>query len=95
MITMIQTGEFVGSEGDELHDFLTEDLLNDAKACWRATSRSVDRGETVVWPIEILERHGAYQIWSPEFNRAGLFLDLEDARAFVFQAWEDAVERRD
>jgi hypothetical protein len=32
MITMMQTGELVGSEGDELHDFLTEGLLNDAKA---------------------------------------------------------------
>jgi hypothetical protein len=91
MFEMMQGGRFVGDDGNELHDFLAEGILNDSVPVWtgESPSRGPD-GEDELWPIEVQEFHGVFRVWSPEHDTVGPFLSLDDACSFVWANWPEA-----
>lgn len=90
MFAMMRKNSFVGDEGNELHDFLLDGIGNDSVTVWETVHTSLYYDEEVDWPIHVERFHGVFQVWSPEHDHVGLFLDLEDAKAYVYANWENA-----
>ncbi|HEX4919657.1 MAG TPA: hypothetical protein VFV92_02835 [Candidatus Bathyarchaeia archaeon] len=44
------------------------------------------------FPVYVMEYEGVYFVWVPEFDEAGYFLRLEDAKRCVFASYEGAEE---
>ncbi len=90
MLLMMRGGRFVGGDGDELHDFLADAILNDSVPVWTAENASLGiDGEDLCWPIEVQEFHGVFRVWSPEHDTTGPFLSLDEAVSFVLTNWPE------
>lgn len=91
MLAMMQAGRFSGEDGDALQDLITDAIANDSVTVWTTEhgSLGVD-GEEVLWPIEVQEFCGVFQVWSPEHDKTGPFLSLDEAVSFVLTNWPEA-----
>jgi hypothetical protein len=91
MLAMMQVGRFSGEDGDALQDLITNAIANDSVTVWTTEhgSLGVD-GEEVLWPIQVQEFCGVFQVWSPEHDETGPFLSLDEAVSFVLTNWPEA-----
>lgn len=91
MLARMQAERFSGEDGDALHDLITDAIANDSVTVWTAEHGSLGMdGEEVLWPIEVQEFCGVFQVWSPEHDKTGPFLSLDEAVSFVLTNWPEA-----
>lgn len=88
MIRMMEAGTLEGPDGDEVHDYLENGISNDSVLAWETVSVSDYDGDPEYrWPIYVYRFHGVFQVHSPEYDRCGLFLSLDDAKSYVRFNW--------
>lgn len=80
MISMMRERGFSGDAGDELYDFLMDQIHNESETVWHGVSMTSDNE----YAIGINGYCGIYYVWEVEMEEVGFFLDIEDAKSFVF-----------
>ena len=90
MAQLLRSGTLEDELGDQLHDFLIDELANKCEEVW-STVRvdQFDDDEEFEWPIAVLCFERVYFVRSPEHDDAGYFLSLDAAREYVRKNWTD------
>ncbi|MEN6620137.1 MAG: hypothetical protein ABFD50_01100 [Smithella sp.] len=100
MISMMKNGSFTGNIGDELYDFLNDNIYNESKNVWSGIILKCDRIElddperddTYDYPVDICCYYGIYYVWALDYDETGFFLDFDSAKSFVFTEWDNVVD---
>jgi hypothetical protein len=46
------------------------------------------------YPVEIQDYEGVHIVWALEYDRVGYFLNVDDAKAYIFCEWDGVREDR-
>lgn len=85
MERLMVAGKFEGKEGDKLHDFLMDEILNSAEECWGGQIA----GE---YSVTIREYEKVFFVDAVEHDPAGYFLNRQDAKDYILANWDNVEE---
>lgn len=85
MERLMAAGNFERKEGDKLHDFLTDEILNSAEECWGGQFA----GE---YSVTIREYEKVFFVDAVEHDPAGYFLSRQGAKDYIFANWDNVEE---
>jgi len=91
---MLAAGEMTGDLGDAVQDFLTDTVVNDARPVW--DGHTFDPNDPFNaerhFPVNVMEYEGVFFVYALEFDNAGYFTSLQDARSYASLEFEHLAE---
>jgi hypothetical protein len=91
VMAMMKAGNLEGAFGDEVYDFLDDEIENEAQTAWSGSVGGSDEGKDNAVDdsrlVEIREYEGIYFVWALEEDPVGYFLNHEDAKSYVVLNW--------
>jgi hypothetical protein len=89
LLSMMSNRVLEGNLGDELHDYLADEIANEAEIVWE----SILPGYEDCFPVQVKGYGGVYFVWALEYDNTGYFLSTQDAIDYIEGNW-DSVEGR-
>lgn len=90
MIAMMRQDKFIGEIGDELHDFLIDEIANESELIWEG----VILGSEDEFSIGINGYHGIYYVWAVEYDDQGFFVNIDDAKDYIISNGFFVIDKR-
>ena len=89
-VEMLRKGELVGDIGDNAHDFIVDEIENQAEHVWTGCLYDPNDEENPDGhcPISIREYCRVFFVDAVELDNAGYFLSREDAMNYIASNWE-------
>jgi hypothetical protein len=84
-LEMMKAGKLEGELGNELHDFLADEIHNEAETVWTGQLATG-------FAVFIQKYEGVYFVSSPDYDDVGYFLKKERARDYIYFNWMGEVE---
>jgi hypothetical protein len=88
-LALMRAGSLEGDLGATLHDFLTDEIRNEATEVWSG----VIRQQHDDYPITVNGFHGVYWVLAMEYDPVGYFLNKRNAISFARSNWENVSGR--
>jgi len=82
-IGMMRAGRLDGGFGDEIHDFLSDAIHNEAKVVWDGAIP----GSEFEFPVNVNAFGGIFFVWAMEYDPVGYFTSRDDAVSYIFGEW--------
>ncbi len=92
MISMMWKGVFSGDVGNELHDFLVDQINNESEIKWKGLILGSEDNEGDDYPVMIYGYHGIFRVWALEFDSVDFFLHFADAKTYVYREWGNVID---
>lgn len=90
MLSMMSIGKFTGDAGNELHDYISDAVVNDSIVVWSGLIQCEEHH----FPVQIKRYSDIYYVWAIEYDDVGYFLSLDTAKSYVLDNWDEVVEDR-
>ncbi|GAB3775326.1 hypothetical protein GCM10028796_51030 [Ramlibacter monticola] len=87
-VRMMTAGRFEGELGADLHDFLTDTIMNGGIGVWCGL---IDQGHDK-YSVTVYEYCGLYWVHALEYDPIGYFRSGDAAIEYVMSAWDDVEE---
>jgi hypothetical protein len=91
MLKKMRERDIADDAGAEAHDFLLDEISNEAAIVWDGLIPARDDE----YPVHIKHYGGLYVVWAMEYDDEGYFLCFEDAMDYVDDNWPFANEFSD
>jgi len=78
-LALMKAGRLEGDLGANVHDLLTDEILNEASGVWSGVIRQPHDD----YPITVNGFHGVYWVWAMEHDPVGYFLNKRTAISFA------------
>jgi hypothetical protein len=88
-LSLMKAGSLESDLGATLHDFLTDEIRNEATEVWSGVIRQPHDN----YPITVNGLHGVYWVWAMEYDPVGYFLNKRNASSFARSNWENVRGR--
>jgi hypothetical protein len=82
-VELMRAGKLDGDLGATVHDFLADEICNDATAIWSGVIRQSHDD----YPVTVNGFHGVYWVWAMEYDPVGYFLNKRTAIDFARSHW--------
>jgi hypothetical protein len=83
-LEMLRQSKLTGDLGDSVHDFLSDEISNEAEESW---SRDAVGGYGP-YSVRIMDYEGVLFVRANEFDDVGYFTDFDAAQDYVYSNWE-------
>lgn len=87
-LEMVVSGKLSGTQGDQIHDFFSDEIGNEATSVWDGIRRVQDEE----YGFGVHEYVGIYFVTAIEYDPVGYFISLADALSYIDSNWDDVEE---
>lgn len=88
-LAMMRAGRLEGSLSGRVHDFLSDELVNECAVAWNG----LIPGSEYDYPVCVHSYAGIFHVWALEYDSVGYFLCLADAKDYVYMNWDEVREK--
>jgi hypothetical protein len=87
-LQLLRAGRFEEGLGADIHGLLSDAIVNESVPVW--TGSLGDGPEA--FPVEVAGWGGVFFVTSPEYDKFGYFLSVDDAVSFIHLNWDDVTD---
>jgi hypothetical protein len=82
---LLRTGQLEEGLGAEIHDLLSDEIVNEAETVWEGMLGDDPEG----FSVRVMSWGGVFFVSTPEYDDVGYFFNVEDAVEYIEANWDD------